>query len=296
MSVTLLGVDDSATMRKVLEISFAGEGYKVITADSANAAVGKLAEKPSVVVLDVSLPDQNGYEACKTIKSKSPGVIVLLMSSKQVPFDAGKGSASGADDHIDKPFDTQSLIDRVNKLLAAKPAQQPVAQPPQPVAPPTPVAVATPKPQPVPPAPQPAKPVTPTPAVQPTPATPRPVPGGVATPAPTPVRVATTQAFEEKAVPAPAPTPARPVASPQPPVAAAKPATPPVAAPAPTPVAAAISGEMSAKLATLGLSPEQVEAVLALSREVVERVVWEVVPPLAEALIKEEIKRLTNEG
>jgi hypothetical protein len=61
------------------------------------------------------------------------------------------------------------------------------------------------------------------------------------------------------------------------------------------PVAAAANGALAGKLAGLGLTPAQVEGVLALSREVVEQVVWEVVPTLAETLIKEEIARLTRE-
>ena len=52
---------------------------------------------------------------------------------------------------------------------------------------------------------------------------------------------------------------------------------------------------LQSKLGELGLTPHQAEAVLALSREVVERIVWEVVPQLAEAIIKEEIARLTKE-
>jgi len=60
-------------------------------------------------------------------------------------------------------------------------------------------------------------------------------------------------------------------------------------------VANQVNGQMAAKLGELGLSPEQAQAVLALSREVVERVVWEIVPQLAEAIIKEEIARLTRE-
>jgi hypothetical protein len=60
--------------------------------------------------------------------------------------------------------------------------------------------------------------------------------------------------------------------------------------------AAAINAGISAdQLANLGLSPAQVDAVMALSRDVVERVVWEVVPVLAETIIREEIKRLTAE-
>jgi hypothetical protein len=57
----------------------------------------------------------------------------------------------------------------------------------------------------------------------------------------------------------------------------------------------ATNGQLAGKLGELGLSPAQVEAVLALSREVVERVVWEVVPQLAETMIKEEIARLTRD-
>ena len=83
-------------------------------------------------------------------------------------------------------------------------------------------------------------------------------------------------------------------------------AVPAVSAPAApaavaAPAAAAVhaltgnGSDMAQKLGALGLSREQADAVLALSREVVEKVVWEVVPTLAEALIKEEIRRLTSE-
>jgi hypothetical protein len=60
-------------------------------------------------------------------------------------------------------------------------------------------------------------------------------------------------------------------------------------------VNAHVNGQMASKLGELGLTAEQTQGVLALSREVVERVVWEVVPQLAEALIKEEIARLMRE-
>ena len=59
--------------------------------------------------------------------------------------------------------------------------------------------------------------------------------------------------------------------------------------------AAAVNGQLAGKLGGLGLNPQQVEAITALTREVVERVVWEVVPQLAETIIKEEITRLTKD-
>ncbi len=60
-------------------------------------------------------------------------------------------------------------------------------------------------------------------------------------------------------------------------------------------ISSQVNGHLAGKLGDLGLTPQQAEAVMALSREVVERVVWEVVPQLAETIIKEEIARLTRE-
>jgi hypothetical protein len=59
--------------------------------------------------------------------------------------------------------------------------------------------------------------------------------------------------------------------------------------------ASASNGQLAAKLQHLGLSDAQVSAVLSLSREVIEKVVWEVVPVLAETMIREELKRLTSD-
>src|SRR3954468_23562100 len=83
---TLLAVDDSVTMRKVLEMTFAGEDFRVVTADSAEAALGKLrAERPSIVLCDVTLDGVGGYGLCAKIKAESPGVAVVVLASKQQP-------------------------------------------------------------------------------------------------------------------------------------------------------------------------------------------------------------------
>ena len=88
-----------------------------------------------------------------------------------------------------------------------------------------------------------------------------------------------------------APTPAPPVSAPAQPVKPAAVAKPAAAVAAAT----AQNGEMAARLGDLGLTREQIEGVLGLSREVIERVVWEVVPDLAEVIIRDEIRRLTAE-
>ena len=61
MPKTLLAVDDSATMRRVLEITFSGEDYRVVTADSAQAAIAKLSDEPKVFLIDTVLGSDDGY-------------------------------------------------------------------------------------------------------------------------------------------------------------------------------------------------------------------------------------------
>lgn len=280
MTTTLLGVDDSKTMRKVIEITFAGEDFRTVLAENADDAMSKLhAERPSLVLVDATLEGTNGYELCQRVKSAAPAVGVILLSSKQQPYDRNRGAQVGADDFIDKPFDTQQLIDKVGALLRKAAVASSVQAAPQPI-----------------PTPPPPLPPTPTSSgdlgnrartqtlaygshMSPLAAAGS-APGAPTAPLPSP------PSYTAAPVPAPAPPTytAAPVPAPSPP------------APAPVPVAAlASSSELSQKLSSMGLTPDQVAGVLALSREIVEKVVWEVVPTLAEALIKEEIQRLTSE-
>ncbi|APR83062.1 response regulator receiver protein [Minicystis rosea] len=302
MASTLLAVDDSVTMRKVLEITFAGPDFRVVTANSPDAALQKLkTDKFDLVIADLSL-EPNGYDLCKAVKKASPTTPVLLLSSKQNAYDAAKGSAAQADEHMDKPFDTQQMIDKVKKLLAAGPtaaAPKPVEKSPVASAPTTPsmqapvVAAATAA----------LKPAAPAAAAPPA------APAAAAAP---PVQRAKTLIYNPPAgagiVPPNAqraPAPPTPVSglplqsrtlaldpkeiTPAPAIAA-----PPTVAAGIAPAAALVNGHLQAKLEQIGLTPAQVDAVAALSREVVERVVWEVVPVLAETMIKEELARLTK--
>lgn len=327
---TLLAVEDSKTMRKVLEITFAGESFETRIAANTNEAFGLLAERPiSIALVDVTLGEQSGYDVCKRIKSDYPAVKVLLLSSKQSPYDAARGVSSGADDHLDKPFDTQVLIDKVRALftrIAAQPALPQVTLAP---APDKPTAAA-------------AFPVHTSDSKIPTAMPEAPTDellddeGPLLIPiedelesGPSPITVAPVAA-PVAAAPIATPVAAAPIAIPAAaipaaaiPVAAAPVAPAPVAIPitaveeaaelAPVartvimhkgadhtlPVKSAANGvaafaPLETKLSALGLTEEQVSAVLALSREVVEAAVWEVVPTLAETLIKEEIRRLTQ--
>ncbi len=314
MTATLLAVDDSKTMRKVIEITFAGENYRMVLADSPADAMAKLrADKPSVALVDALLGGTSGYDLCQQIKAEMPQVGVIVLSSKQHPYDRVKGGAVGADDYLDKPFDSQALIDKVAALVQ-KIASAPAARPPERTAERPAERAAAPVARPAPVVGQTGAAATTTAASAPRPHSTTMTFGApaAARPAATAPAAAPAAAAAAPAAAAPAPAAAAPAAAapvrPAPfaaPVAAAQPAQPQAAAapakvaPAPTataPVATAlIDASMETKLTALGLTKDQIAGVLSLSREVVEQVVWEVVPVLAETMIREEIKRLSAE-
>ncbi|HEX4473548.1 MAG TPA: response regulator [Polyangiaceae bacterium] len=284
MTTTLLAVDDSVTMRKVLEITFAGEQFKTVLASNGQEALGLVrSERPALVIIDHTLPDTSGYDLCQEVKRALPGVAVVLLASKQNPYDKARGQASGVDDFVDKPFDTQKLIDKVVQTLREPRAAVPVAAvaaAPVAAAPlASPVVAARPRSQTL--AYGTAAPQSAAAASPPAPAV-------------SPARTLTGNVSPVRPVAAARPVPVSPVA----PVAAAPVAAAPAVSPArPAPAAAPAipMNGLSGKLEALGLTSDQVQAVLALSREVVEQVVWEVVPVLAETMIKEELQRLTSE-
>ena len=268
MATQILAIDDSATMQKILEITFAGTDYQVTVVGSGDEGVAKASGGGyALAICDNSL-DPSGYDVAARLKQA--GLPVLFLSSRQNPYDAGQGAGAGVDDHIDKPFDTQQLIDRVTKLVggAGASAGAPAAAP----------AVAT------------------VPSATPAPAAARPAAGfGAQAPrgvAPAPAAAPKVSGFGAQPARAAAPAPAAAPAARTPAPAAAAPAARPAAAAAA--VSSAIDGQLGQKLGELGPTPQRAEAVAALSREVVERVVWEVVPVLAETLIREEILRLTK--
>jgi CheY-like chemotaxis protein len=257
LTTTLLAVDDSKTLRKVLEITFAGEDYTVVLAQNAQQALEKIrSERPAIALVDANLGSDSGYDLCQQIKREAPGVGVLILSSKQQPYDKARGASVGADEFMDKPFDTQQLIDKTGALvrrMAEQPAAAPRAAAPAPAPAPSPRAPA------IQPRPHVSAPALPVPAVMAPQARPhvQTLVGGQAAPA------------------------------------ASAPRAPAVA----TAVAAAASGngQLTERLAGLGLTKDQIDGVLALSHEIVEKIVWEVVPDLAETLIREEIRRLTSD-
>jgi len=315
VSKIVLCVDDSATMQMVADITFRGTDFTYVGARSVDEALQKAkAGKPAVVLADAAMPGKTGYDLCQEIKASMPDVPVVILVGNGAPYDAAKGTAVGADANLPKPWDTQTMLEKVTEIVNKGATAKPGAAAAAPAAAAKPAAAA---------------------------AAPAAAPAAASAAANQPPRSATIMGMPTIKMPAgvaptvtPAtPAPAKTQAMAVPPVAAnlaasaglrppAAPAAQPVAAAAPAassaPVISGVGGMnrapmvagnptkrsklVDAMLAKMGQrlaeatglaegSPE-LAALLKLSTEVVERVVWEVVPDLAEQIIRENLETL----
>ncbi|MCL4479430.1 MAG: response regulator [Deltaproteobacteria bacterium] len=160
MGKKILLADDSITIQKVISITFAPPTYDITIVDNGNDAIKKVSEiKPDVVLTDIVMPGKNGYEVCEAVKSNTElqHIPVLLLTGAFEAFDEQKAKQVGADAWLSKPFETQSLIDKVNILFSKPAVKKPIEAKPA-------TAPAQPSKPGVPPPPPPRKPAVPHPA------------------------------------------------------------------------------------------------------------------------------------
>jgi DNA-binding response OmpR family regulator len=123
MAKTILLADDSVTIQKVIELTFMDQDYEVVSASSGEEALAKLDEvTPGLVIADVHMPGATGYEVSRQVKARMPAVPVLLLVGTFEPFDEGEFHNSGADRYLKKPFDSQELLRIVGELESASAA------------------------------------------------------------------------------------------------------------------------------------------------------------------------------
>jgi two-component system KDP operon response regulator KdpE len=113
----ILVIDDEPPIRKLLRMGLATQGYEVIDAPNGKSALELMARKPDLILLDLGLPDMQGLELLRTLRTKSEAVPIVVLSSRE--DEAGKVQALdlGADDYVTKPFGMDELLARMRAAL-----------------------------------------------------------------------------------------------------------------------------------------------------------------------------------
>src|SRR4051812_978423 len=136
MPKRILLADDSITIQKVVELTFSDGDYEVTAVNNGAKAIAKLAEmRPDVILSDIIMPEKNGYEVCEYVKSHPEyrTIPVVLLTGTFEPFDPDRADKAGCDAVVTKPFESQSLIHKVEELIEQARSTVPTA--PQPAMP-----------------------------------------------------------------------------------------------------------------------------------------------------------------
>lgn len=115
--IKVLVIDDEPPIRKLLRMGLTTQGYDILEASNGKMALEKLAEEPALIILDLGLPDVQGHELLRTIRTRNEGVPIVVLSSRG--DEAGKVQALdlGADDYLTKPFGMEELLARLRAAL-----------------------------------------------------------------------------------------------------------------------------------------------------------------------------------
>ena len=113
----VLVIDDEPPIRKLLRMGLSSQGYEILEAPNGKAGLEQLAANPDLVILDLGLPDMQGLDLLRTIRSRNESVPVVVLSSRG--DEAGKVEALdlGADDYVTKPFGMEELLARMRAAI-----------------------------------------------------------------------------------------------------------------------------------------------------------------------------------
>ena len=116
----ILVVEDDPSTAKMMGMQLHQVGFDVHLEDSGVSALSYAVEhKPDLVVLDVKLPDMNGYEVCKELRQQTNPWVppILMLTGMDQPIDQLRGFAHGADAYVTKPYDSDELVKTIKLLL-----------------------------------------------------------------------------------------------------------------------------------------------------------------------------------
>jgi CheY-like chemotaxis protein len=262
MQAKIVVAEKSKTVRRMVDISLEKHPFELVFAADGQAALDAMrSSQPVLAIIDAALPGIDGYEVARKLKADpaTQATKVLLLVGRNSRFDNARARQAGIDGHLPKPFLSQKLIESVFEALGE-------AVPDKGLFRSTTLNI-----------PLAHKPAAPEPELAPPPAAEvRPTPAGRAhPPLPRPPAAPPAQAAP--------PAPREPSAPPADVFEAPTPAVPP-----PSVIQAAVEATTAA-VASTGNSLD------GASREVIEQIAWEVIPQLAEAILKEEIAKLVRQ-
>src|SRR5690349_17787134 len=128
MSHKLLLADDSVTIQRVIELTFADEDVKVAVVGDGRQAIERIAaERPDIVLADIGMPERDGYDVAAFVKNdpRFSNIPVILLTGAFEPLDEDRAREVGCDGVLVKPFEPQVVINRVRELLSGN---RPVAR------------------------------------------------------------------------------------------------------------------------------------------------------------------------
>ena len=122
MSIKVMVIDDSNTIRKTTESLLTKAGYEVLTAGDGFEAMSLITDhNPDIIFVDIMMPRLDGYQTCTLIKNNRQyrETPVVMLSSKDGLFDRARGRIAGSDQHINKPFTRDELLAAITRHVKA---------------------------------------------------------------------------------------------------------------------------------------------------------------------------------
>ena len=123
MAQKLLIVDDEADTLRLVSLMLERQGYEILTAKAGKTALEKVeSDKPDLILLDVMMPNMDGFEVAKALRSdpETENIPIIMFTAKTRVDDKVAGFEAGADDYIKKPFDLSNYLNLFEKYAAAK--------------------------------------------------------------------------------------------------------------------------------------------------------------------------------
>ena len=126
MEEKILVVDDEKPIVEILKYNLEKEGYRVLTAFNGEEALNMaLTEQPDLIVLDIMLPQKDGFAVCREIRAQQLDIPIIMLTAKEMEIDKVLGLEMGADDYVTKPFSAREVTARVKAILRRSAAKNP---------------------------------------------------------------------------------------------------------------------------------------------------------------------------